>query len=184
MHNNILMTEINSFGSYDYIQFTIDNEVVDFGVILNMSIIQKSKLPKFISQTDQQILCLINDVLEGNDSSLLLKDNCLRLEGNSGSKILRMLLDTGRCFWKSCHRQPLSSHFASQSEDHWLALVDGIFLDKASSRVIILEALNNSQASQLADYFKNNSDYQLTPIIRVTSLPRTFLHINMCRLEK
>ncbi|TQV70903.1 DEAD/DEAH box helicase [Aliikangiella marina] len=136
---------------------------------LELSIIQKSKLPKFISQTDQQILCLINDVLEGNDSSLLLKDNCLRLEGNSGSKILRMLLDTGRCFWKSCHRQPLSSHFASQSEDHWLALVDGIFLDKASSRVIILEALNNSQAFQLADYFKNNSDYQLTPIIRVTS---------------
>lgn len=135
---------------------------------LELSIIGKAKLPKFVSQTDQQILSLMNESIVAN-SELLLTENSLDLSSPESELLLEKIINSKRCFWKSCHRQPLSWQYADRSKNDWLKLSEKVYLDKVASRLVKIDKLNNQRVNQIVSYLSENSDAVVTPIIRVTS---------------
>ena len=67
---------------------------------LDSSLLQQKPLPKFVSLTDKIILSLLQ-------KNAIIKQHSFQLINERDDELLKTILQTGRCFWKNCYRQPL-----------------------------------------------------------------------------
>jgi len=107
------------------------------------------KLPKFVSLTDQEILT--------NLQKLVAKNSVAKQEENQvllGSKksinseiesFLTKVIQSGRAFWRACHRSPLSIDETSSFDERWQSLSENLSISKAESRVYRLRAFSHAQ---------------------------------------
>jgi len=102
---------------------------------LELSILSKGKLPKFVSLTDQQIIGQINQLMQ-TDVGTVVDQQKMNLSFPPCQPLLELLVQSGRCFWRTCHRQPLSWQFEAQVESEWWPIGQHCYLDKARSRIV------------------------------------------------
>lgn len=103
--------------------------------ILRINTNIREKLPKFVSLNDQQVLDEIQQLLTIN-SSLKLADNLFLLEHTTSNNLLEKIVLTGRCFWRTCHRQPLTWKRTLKASEACLSMDEGVFIDPVNSRIV------------------------------------------------
>ncbi len=102
---------------------------------LEWSSMNKGKLPKFVSLTDQEIFeqmrVLVSECPESKMHSYGVKlvfPQCFSL--------LKNIVVSGRCFWRSCHRLPLVWQRSIQSEDSDLLISENLSLNRTKSQIL------------------------------------------------
>ncbi|MCW9000030.1 MAG: DEAD/DEAH box helicase, partial [Kangiellaceae bacterium] len=132
------------------------------------------KLPKFVSLTDQEILAELQTQLRAKPTLAPEKHMFLLAPDPSHpSKIEQTLIkivESGRCFWRASHRQPLSFSQTTRRDEKWLEVTDSLLLNRAESKVYQHRAYNHSQLSLLKSL--HHPEFKpdwLTPRIRVNS---------------
>lgn len=144
---------------------------------LELVTLSKGKLAKFISLTDQQIIQTIEQVIV-KQPLLAIENNGVSLQFKNSSELLRMMIASGRCFWRTCHRQPLALHFLADKDSSWWQIDQDLWLDRGHSRVVSIMSDLPQRAERLLQSFHNqailNSDRHkqklpVTPCLSIAS---------------
>ncbi len=102
---------------------------------LPINLPDKGNLPKFISLTDQEIIYQISLLLK-SQPQLAMGENGITLQMPLCESLLQMMVDSERCFWRSCHRHPLTQDIATQIDKSWCSITENLLLDGNHSRII------------------------------------------------
>lgn|GEM_PF-862011 len=112
---------------------------------LELALVAKDKLPKFVSLTDQQIIHQMNQIKsESPDLSVESHGLTLFKEGQKFSEphqqdirlLLKRIALSGRCFWRSSRRNALTYTNDSKFNSDWWYIGDQLFLDRTKSRLV------------------------------------------------
>lgn len=115
---------------------------------IELAALSKNKLPKYVSLTDQQIIQVIQQTVSIYPS-LAFDSNGVKLQFDQSADLLHLMIASGRCFWRTCHRQPLALHFLADSQPSWWQIDDNLWLDRSHSRVVSVMTVLPDRAQQL-----------------------------------
>ncbi len=97
--------------------------------LLNSSLLQQKPLPKFVSLTDKIIL----NRLQRNN---IIKQHSFQLVNKRDDKLLKNILQTGRCFWKNCYRPALQFETSSQITNKMVKILDSAYISIYQNLVV------------------------------------------------
>ena len=129
---------------------------------LDVEVIEKNKLPKFLSLTDQKILFGINN-LRTSEPDCRLDSHRIRLNGGGADKLLQQMLESHRCFWQNCHRQALKVVPALSSNVEGEQIINELYLDK-SRRFVFDCKMTLSENKRCFLQNGNNGNQQLAAV--------------------
>ena len=135
---------------------------------LELSLLNKGKLPKFISLTDQQIIHIIGELVS-QSPSVKVEDFGVQLSLPDDTELLRKMVLSGRCFWRSCHRHPLNWHYESAIEQDWWTLSETLALDKSHSRLVDLKGKLSEPWHQALLLLKRDPQKAIVPCLTISS---------------
>ncbi|MGX5175394.1 DEAD/DEAH box helicase [Aliikangiella sp. IMCC44653] len=134
---------------------------------LDFAILAKSKLPKFVSETDKAIIEQVNRYIKANPA-LLIAANRIRVDFKTHGELLNLTAASQRLFWKSCHRAPIQRRFKAHVE----LSAESVSFNKSSNEILVeYQSPVNSHLDQLLE---QKSLTQVTPMIELTSFEFKF----------
>jgi SNF2 family DNA or RNA helicase len=140
---------------------------------LDLKLLYKDKLPKFVSQTDQQIMHQLNQ-LQLKNKAITVAKNELNLSALSELQkpelgdLLKKIVGSHRSFWRSCHRQPLSFNHASKIHATWLPLGEELYLDKHKSQLVDANPIVDDVIDNFLQQAEDNNN-QFQPVLKLSS---------------
>jgi non-specific serine/threonine protein kinase len=144
---------------------------------LELSLVAKDKLPKFVSLTDQQIIHQMNQIkIQHKDLALAKNGLILIKDGETGTELhqqairqlLKRIVLSGRCFWRSARRNPLTFENASKFKDDWWYIGEQLFLDRAKSRLVDIAPIINETVESFLE-ITSQPDSHWQPCLTMSS---------------
>jgi len=130
--------------------------------VLPLSVMDKNKLPKFVSLTDQQILQQLQALI--HDHPELSQNNYIYLPSKEQAvnELIKNLIVSGRLFWRNCYRHSLQHGYEYTIHSDWLKLSESFYLDQSKSHLIEIKREQNnsliSKAIQLDKRFQSEKE--------------------------
>lgn len=136
---------------------------------LGFDIIGSAPLPKYVSQTDQQLLSLLKAQLSGDEILAQFQQIDLTLPPGLTSDFYRLLCACGRSFYQTLTKSPLRCdvHYDEDYVDtHFLVPVsDQVYVEPVSGTIVIDERQNAELNQQLLEHIDRDGEWQ--PCIEV-----------------
>lgn len=94
---------------------------------IDNSLLWHKNRPKFVSLADQQVFYLMHE-------NGLTKTHELIIDAKRDDTIIKAMVDTGRCFWRACYRNPIQYQYHAENRDsprHITASYDFVLAENA-----------------------------------------------------
>ncbi|MET1257295.1 DEAD/DEAH box helicase [Aliikangiella maris] len=132
---------------------------------LDWSLMEKAKLPKFVSLTDQEILVEIGRLIKQH-SEMVINSNQLRLVFPDCEALLKKIILSTRCFWRSCHRHSLLWEKTTHKNSEKLEITPNVSLDKAKSKILYFDQQKGYNAPLIELLLKAET---ISPVLTISS---------------
>ncbi len=143
---------------------------------LDSSLLQQKPLPKFVSLTDKIILNRLKN-------NFIVQQHQFKLVNKRDDKLLKNILQSGRCFWKNCYRPALRFEDVNQPSNKMVKILDSVYISMYENLIGFI-----SQQNSTTKPIRIDCNQAIIPHISVqtheVSIPLEFEHIQSIDVGK